>query len=287
MVETESKLRHKVFTLQNSRKNVTAVNEWIKAVELKRSQLVSVSVSESAPQDGENVILVVFREHSKEIPSDVPLDTLDAKIFDPQSSWEDLYQEFENWGKGKDVLSLSHTAKNIGEGHIQTAWFTASTGHGPYNLQIFDNENVEWSDILGHAAGWMDSHIAPHQLVSISVFEENHPNENGKQILVVTHTAGKNPQEIEAKHRPAEGLYAYRTFKTKAGETSESHLNSAVIEAIEWISSKGPDAGAQISHAIDSRDHSLVVTAISWYAIHESNLKETAARPSECVCNIF
>ena len=53
-------------------------------------------------------------------------------------------------------------------------------------------------------------------------------------------------------------------------------MNELMLECTEWISSKGSDAGASISHAIDTRDRSLVVAAVSWHHIHESNLKETA-----------
>jgi hypothetical protein len=106
-------------------------------------------------------------------------------------------------------------------------------------------------------------------------------------LLVVTHTAGKEPKPIDAKQRPADGIYSFKTFKSQPRKAAEADLNGLLFEATEWISSKGPDAGASISHAIDTRDSSLVVAAISWHHIHESNLKETAQRPSECACNLF
>jgi hypothetical protein len=39
---------------------------------------------------------------------------------------------------------------------------------------------VEWEEILGSAVEWMNKHIAPHNLVNISIFEEEHPNAGGK-----------------------------------------------------------------------------------------------------------
>lgn len=106
-------------------------------------------------------------------------------------------------------------------------------------------------------------------------------------MLVVTHTAGKEPKPIDAKQRPADGIYSFKTFKSQPGKAFERELNELLIEATEWISAKGSDAGASVSHAIDTRDSSLVVAAISWHHIHESNLKETTQRPSECACNLF
>jgi hypothetical protein len=97
---------------------VIAVCDWIKNKELKRSQLVSLSMSENRSEDGDNVIAIVYREHSKENAADTPLDTIDFKIFDPQTPWETLFHEFEGFSKSRDILSLTHSAKNIGEGKI-------------------------------------------------------------------------------------------------------------------------------------------------------------------------
>ena len=181
MVE-HGKLNSEIFVLQNGRKNVTAVSEWIKSKELKRSQLVSLSMSEDRKEDGDNVIALVYRENSKENPADTPLDTIDFKIFDQQNTWDVLFHEFEAFSKGQDILSLTHTAKNIGEGHYQTAWYigAGASSQPAVNVQIFDNEGVEWDEILGAAVEWMNKHIAPHNLVSISIFEEEHPNTSGK-----------------------------------------------------------------------------------------------------------
>jgi hypothetical protein len=178
----QGKLSSEIFVLQNGRKNVMAVAEWVKTKELKRSQLVSLSMSENRKEDGDNTIAIVYRENSKENPADTPLDTIEFKIFDPQTPWESLFREFEDFSKGRDILSLTHTAKNIGEGHYQTAWFTGTTAsnNGPYNVQIFDNEGVEWEEILESAVEWMNKHIAPHNLVNISIFEQEHPNASGK-----------------------------------------------------------------------------------------------------------
>ena len=58
---------------------------------MKRSQLVSINMSESSCVEGESVIAVVYREHASEKPSDVPLDNLECKQFDINASWESLF----------------------------------------------------------------------------------------------------------------------------------------------------------------------------------------------------
>ena len=138
--------------------------------------------------------------------------------------WDDLFSEYEIFSKNKEVVSLTHTARQTGNLHNQTVFYIESTpSDDEYNLQIFENDNADWKDILHDAVQWMNEHIAPHNLVNISVFEEAHPNDNGKQFLVVNHKAGKDPKPLGIQ-KTKEGLYSYEIFRTLENETSEAHL---------------------------------------------------------------
>jgi len=120
------------------------------------------------------------------------------KIFDITQSWPNLYIDFEQFSKGKDICGLTHTAKNVGEAHSQLTFFLeGSAARGACSLQIFEDNNVAWDDMLSTCIGWLNKHVAPHQLVSISCFEQDHPNSDGKMNIVVTHTAGKDPKPHE------------------------------------------------------------------------------------------
>lgn len=92
---------------------------------------------------------------------------------------------------------------------------------------------------------------------------------------------------LPAEHRPSEGLYHINVFHTGADETSDEHLHQVYKDAIHWVESVGHDSGCKFSHANESSNNSLVVVAIAWHAVQANNLKETVARPAECVCNIF
>lgn len=98
-------------------------------------------------------------------------------------------------------------------------------------------------------------------------------------MLVVTHTAGKTPQPISAS-TPKEGIYHHHMWLTP-------NIDQGLTEATNWVWSRGPDAGASIAHAAQNSSDDYVIAAISWDHVQESSLKETASRPSECVCNIF
>jgi hypothetical protein len=71
-------------------------------------------MSESSCVDGESVIAVVYRESASNKPSDVPLDNLESKQFDFNASWEGLFSLFKSEMSTKDVLAVTHTARNIG-----------------------------------------------------------------------------------------------------------------------------------------------------------------------------
>jgi hypothetical protein len=71
-------------------------------------------MSESSCVDGESVIAVVYRESASNKPSDVPLDNLESKQFDINASWEGLFSLFKSEMSTKDVLAVTHTARNIG-----------------------------------------------------------------------------------------------------------------------------------------------------------------------------
>jgi|688.fasta_scaffold489530_1 hypothetical protein len=78
MVESQGqgKLLCHTFTNANSKRNITQGCEWIKQTEMKRSQFVSLSMSESSYEDGENVIALVYRAAPSDCPADVPIDNL-------------------------------------------------------------------------------------------------------------------------------------------------------------------------------------------------------------------
>lgn len=146
-----------MFTSSNGRKNVANCCEWIKQNELNRSQIVSISMAESRVEDGDNVIVVVYRTHLTEKASDVPLDALEDKSMMSTKPWHELFKEFESFSEKKEVIALAHSARNSGNAHAQTAFYLGShKSDDSYNLQVFENEHAEWKDVLAEAVRWMN-----------------------------------------------------------------------------------------------------------------------------------
>ena len=94
MVE-QSGIAFQVFIEGNGRKNATAVVNWIKSEELKRSQLISITSKETEVEQGKNQLTLAYRTKPSDDPSDVPLDNLNFKIFDITQTWPQLYLDFE------------------------------------------------------------------------------------------------------------------------------------------------------------------------------------------------
>ena len=97
---------------------------------MKRSQLVSISMSESNAEEGENVIAVVYRARPSGEASDVPFDNLEHKSFDIGDDWESNFASFRREYCNKDVVSVTHTPKYVGNGHNQTAFYVDRKGDG-------------------------------------------------------------------------------------------------------------------------------------------------------------
>lgn len=99
---------------------------WIKMVDLKREQIVSISASETSTYDADAVLVLVYRTES-----DSSMTSLEHLKFELQKSvvdWDLQYQEIlRTVGSSVDVLSLTHTARNIGQINIQILWYLPAT----------------------------------------------------------------------------------------------------------------------------------------------------------------
>lgn len=167
------------ISVEESRtENVTSIISHIRDKQLKRTQFVSLSTSESQLDSGDHVIALVYK---KETGSDggVPLDTVEALPFADTMDWSDLTHALENVS-GHDVLSVTHTARNIGDRAEQIMWhYKEGAGH-TVNTEVFTSEDRNWEGLVEQALHFMNTHVAPHQLVSISMTEEHIPNDGGK-----------------------------------------------------------------------------------------------------------
>lgn len=129
---------------------------------------------------------------------------------------------------------------------------------------------------------WLNAHIAPHQLISVTIHEEMHPNQSHFVNAVITHTAGEQPPKLAdtpaAGKLPTSGVYS---VTVRRGETTEA----ASTQALLAINERGGQEGHVVTTTNDSINQDIVAVVISWGAIWEAQLLEQM-RPAGC-CSIF
>ena len=91
---------------------------------------------------------------------------------------------------------MTHTPKNIGNGHVQTAFYVNHKGDGKISFKVF-KDTFTFNELAEQASAWLNKFVPPHCLISISMFEGDHPNDDGERYIVIAHTAGSDPKELD------------------------------------------------------------------------------------------
>lgn len=82
-------------------------------MELKRDQIISISMCESKQEEGVSHMTVFYRIRST-VENAAPFDHLQFRQFTKTKSWESQAKEAESFSKnGCQIVSLAHSAKNI------------------------------------------------------------------------------------------------------------------------------------------------------------------------------
>src|SRR5687768_8893175 len=66
-------------------------------------------------------------------------------------------------------------------------WYLPSSTSYYMKCKHFTNNESNWDALLRDVMKYLNTYIAPHQLISISIFEEDHPNNHGLINAIVTH----------------------------------------------------------------------------------------------------
>lgn len=125
--------------------------------------------------------------------------------------------------------------------------------------------------------------MPPHQLLSVSLFEDAHPNEGKGINVAITHCAGPSPADLsENETAKGKALYDLEVI-TGTGEWEDMFT-----EAKTLINKKGGQEGHIVASTNDSSCDGGVIIVLSWSSLLESNLRESV-RPASCMdnCTIF
>jgi len=145
------------------------------------------------------------------------------------------------------TVAVTHTPRNVMHLRHSMVWYSKSSP-AVVSIKYLKNENGNWNELIKSASKFLNEYIAPHQLVHVDFFEDDHPNTpvDGDLSIFCTivHTAGDEPQKLEEKRKendnmPAK-LYSSQVYESDfSGESIENPYD----EAVNHMNVKGWDQG--------------------------------------------
>ena len=268
-------------TLTNSHaKNAAAdLIAFINEKELKRSQIISFTINETEVEEGEQVLTLFYREKPLDF-SELPMTGIQFKHFNQNASWAKLLKDAESEGRGVDLISLTHSPKNINDCRNQIMFYNA--GSGSSTQKTLRREDGNWPQLANEVRDWCNSYVPPHMLVSVSLYEDAHGEDSGTGInACITHTAGANPKNL-AENDDITNKVIY-SVDTVAGEGEWEDLFAAATEKVNAI---GGQEGHMIASTNDSSNDGGFIVILSWTGLAENNIREVT-REAGCGCSIF
>ena len=267
--------------------------DWLKSSGLCRDQIVSITNHETEITEGDQCLLVFYREASIHA-NPVPCDAVQVAAFEAFKPWDEQLEDaiaVMRASAGADVLSLTRSPKQIGDARNQSVWYSKEAVAGgavasaPVGFREFTRQDGDVRGVLEDARSWMVDYLAPHLLVSVTVHEDAHPNEADVVRVLVAHKAGANPPKLRdtaaAKTLPAGGLY---TLTIRQGSQDDS-WESVTQSALEEVNRIGGQEGHAITSTNLTADDGRLIAVYSWARLYEAQIEEEL-RPAGC-CTIF
>jgi hypothetical protein len=110
---------------------------------------------------------------------------------------------------------------------------------------------------------FLNTYVAPHNLISVSIWEESHPNKSGVIYANVLHQSDENQGALtDTKPEmklPSEGLYSMTVLKGK-NVWDEFYFKKICAQ----INEIGGEEGHMVATANDTTQDEKVVVLFSW-----------------------
>lgn len=188
-ISVTTDVRVQTFSGENAVSNSNQLADWINSNGIHRSQIVSISSNQVSLEKEEHMITLFYREKSISA-NEVPITNLECLQYDQRNDWDTLLDNAEDdITVRRQVISVTHTPMKLAQFSLQHLFSIPADNHD-YKMELLTAESGSWNQFAQKVSNWLNSNLAPHQLVSLSLFEEEHQPADGKQIFhaVVTHT---------------------------------------------------------------------------------------------------
>jgi hypothetical protein len=190
MTETlEGKIHfsRRTFSEATVEDNLKAMQAFIVSAKLKVNQIANISFNQtSVNSDADNEITLFYLES----PTFGPVASdFDFKIYNPKKPWKVQVSEAEkdlNFNERR-VISLLHTPKSFGGQRFQVLCFVPQSNESSdwFKVHHIAQEGKQWSEFVPEVVGWLNNEMLPHNLISVSLFEEAHPNQRDSLHAVI------------------------------------------------------------------------------------------------------
>jgi hypothetical protein len=258
----------KHFIGGNTKTNLTNLQDFIRNSEFRKNQIVSITSHEShiAVEDGmdpENEVVLFYRKDSIN-PGEAPLDNIQFSSGNPSHSWarqEEVANSFRFQDRPVDTIAVVRTPKAVGNARIQSLWYTSEQTLSENFSKLINRADGDWDGLANNVKEFLNDFIAPHQLISITLFEESHPNQSGMIGALVTHTGGAVPtrlsQTAAARSLPTAGIYKLDCLR---GEQT----SILTKQALTVMNTRGGQEGYAVATTNDAVRDDLFGMVISW-----------------------
>ena len=213
--------------------------------------------------DPENELVLFYRKDSIQ-PGTSPLDNIQIQSFNAQQSWSKLEEQangFRFQDRPVDTLAIVRTPKAVGNARIQSLWYTSEQTTAESFSKLINRADGDWDGLANNVKEFLNDFVAPHQLISITLFEESHPNQTGMIGALVTHTGGAVPTRLSrtpaASSLPTAGIYKLDCLR---GEQT----SMLTKQALTVMNTRGGQEGYMVATTNDAIRDDLFCMVISW-----------------------
>lgn len=166
----------------------------------------------------------------------------------------------------KVCLSLSATANSSGD-NIMVMLYCKGLQDPKIRIIPHVEQKKKDKELLSGLLGHLDKNFAPHQLVSMALYEDAHPNNTKDFNCTILHTNHESKSLSEVvkgadEHSPE---YKYKVFTEEISDPSES-WEKVNKEARKYMNELGSDFGFLVSSWNKSSKDKACVSILSWNA---------------------
>lgn len=262
--------------------NLQEIRNWVSQKELKKDQLISINVVEDsvALNRGISNLVVLFKKTSSD-PAATPV-VMDNECFS-YNPWDTLFAKAieELKENNKEVFSLQQCSKSVGLKNQQVLFSTPHANNPVYyNVKTLEHAG-DWTSFAKMVADWCNSFIAPHQFVSLCVFENQADIKATEHIrrCSIIHTGSAQDTKLPES---GEGAIYKLHFIEKDSKATWEVISADVIKHIDSL---GDEVGVQVSLCNNATGDGKVAVVLS-YDNNRKEVLEAAMRPLSC-CTIF